>query len=426
MDSNYTICRGDAALDVSELKTLYRDVFQQEDVAELADILFHHAPGLPPENWLLAREKNTNALAAACVLIPWTWEMEGVAIKVGEQGLVGTLDEHRKKGLMRGLNDALRQIMLDEGYLLGVIQGIPGFYHNFGYYYSVPLNNHIDAPFHIMPDELEDSPWTFAPAAKEDIPFLLEEDERYRSYYSISVKRDRAVWDYLLTHSKNTEYGSDYFITKHSKTGQRFYCRVPGQGFGSGLIVSEVSIDISPDAFMALLVFAKKLARERDKPYLRFDLHNDSPAGNMAIAMGAKKGYPYAWQISIPDKVAFLRGIAPVLEKRLAGSCFKGFSGVYRLEMFAENADLVWSRGVLEEVRPGTTEECPLTFCLNQDLFPLLALGHRTWRELQHTRPDIFPAAQHVRPFDYLARDQSAPMTDVLFPKTKSWVYERY
>ena len=413
-------------MDVPELKTLYRKVFQQENVAELADILFHHAPGLPPENWLLAKEKKTNTLAAACVLIPWTWEMEGVEIKVGEQGLVGTLEEHRKNGLMRGLNDALRRIMLDEGYLLGAIQGIPGFYHNFGYHYSVPLNNHIDAPLHIMPDELEDSPWTFALAKMEDIPFLLEEDERYRSYYSITVKRDLAVWEYLLSHSRNTEYGSDYFIMEHSKSGQRFYFRVPGQGFGSGLIISETSVDISPDAFTALLVFAKKLARERNKPYIRLDVHNDSAVGSMAVDMGAKKGRPYAWQICIPDKAAFLRQIAPVLEKRLAGSNFKGFSGAFRMEMFAENVDLVWKQGILEEVRQGDAEQCPLTFCLNQDLFPLLALGHRTWRELQHTRPDIFPAAQHVRPFDYLTQDQSAPMTDALFPATKSWVYERY
>ena len=149
---------------------------------------------------------------------------------MGSRVWSGTLDEHRKKGLMRGLNDALRRIMLDEGYLLGVIQGIPGFYHNFGYYYSVPLNNHIDAPFHIMPDELENSPWTFAPAQKDDIPFLLEEDERYRSYYSITVKRDQSIWDYLLSHSKNTEYGSDYFIMEHSKNGRRFYFRVPRPG----------------------------------------------------------------------------------------------------------------------------------------------------------------------------------------------------
>ncbi|MBI9077377.1 MAG: GNAT family N-acetyltransferase [Desulfatibacillum sp.] len=426
MDNNYTVCRGDSGLNIRELKALYKSVFNNEDVGELADVFFHHLPDLKPDNWLIARENNSNAMAAACVLVPWTWEMEGVTLKVGEQGLVGTLEKHRKKGLMAGLNKAFRQILLDDGYHLGAIQGIPGFYHNFGYYYSVPMENHIDAPLHIIPDELSDSPWAFTLASLEDIPFLMEEDSKYRNYFSISVNRDAPVWEYLLSKSRNTEYGSEFFIMAHAQSGKKFYFRAPGKGFGNGLIISETSVDISPEAFLALLVFCKKLALSRKKPHIRLNLHNDSPAGRMALAMGAKNSRPYAWQINIPDKIAFLRQIGPVLEKRLAQSNCKGFSGVFRLEMFAENVDLIWIGGVLEDVRPGDVEDCPLTFCLTQDLFPALALGHRTWRELQHTRPDIFPASQYVRPNAFLAQDQSALMTDALFPGTTSWVYEKY
>ena len=75
--------------------------------------------------------------------------------------------------------------------------------------------------------------------------------------------------------------------------------------------------------FTNLLVFLKKKAQERDKLYIRLNLHNESNASKMSISMGAKKGNPYAWQVKIPNKMKFLKKIKPILEGRIRKSAFR-------------------------------------------------------------------------------------------------------
>jgi len=288
------------------------------------------------------------------------------------------------------------------------------------------FENHINMPPHAIPDEYGKDGYIFRSASLEDIPYLMQEDEKYRASFLVSVFRDEANWKYLLDQSLGTEYGSEYLIIENAQKKEKFYCRMPFEGFGQGLIISEISACISHDALTHLLAFCKQKAVERNKPYIRLNLHNDSVSGRIAISMGAEKGRPYAWQIKIPDKVSLLKNIAPILEKRMQNSCFENFSGILRLDFFKTKTDMIWNEGRLESVMPGGKEDCHSTFCVNADMLPALCLGHRTWQELQYVRPDIFPGTQYVRPNLYAASDKSGLLADTLFPSGKSWVYEQY
>ncbi len=400
--------------DGKKLHPLFSKVFYPEEVGLLAETIFHHCPGMENKYWFIAEENKTGQIAAAFALIPWAWEMEGVTLKVAEMGIVGTLEEHRGQGLMRILNKEFDKTLDEEGFDLAVIQGIPGFYHQFGYSYAVPLENHINLPLHVIPEEQEQHGYAFRLAGEEDVPYLMQEDARYRASFSLSSFRGAARWKYLLTESLKTEYGSQYWIMEHKETGERFYFRVPEHGFGTGLIVSEISEGMSFEALRSLFTFCRQQAVERQKAYIRLNLHNNSIAGKMAISMGAKQGAPYAWQIKLPDVTRFLTTIAPLLERRIQASCFKHFSGVFRLNFFKTTLDLIWKNGLLESVGAGKGEG-EYTFSLSADLFPALCLGHRAWSELRYIRPDIFPNSAHAALF-----------IETLFPPKASWIYEQY
>ncbi|MCP4104491.1 MAG: GNAT family N-acetyltransferase [Desulfobacteraceae bacterium] len=425
MNDKYIIRRAESPDDSKKLYNLFSEVFHPQDVGTLAETMFNHLPRMKNKYWFIAEEKNTSTIISAFALIPWTWEMEGIRLKVAEMGIVGTKKEHRNQGLMRILNKEFKNTLEEEKFDLTVIQGIPGFYHNFGYYYSIPMDNHINIALHLIPEKQEKEEYTFRLAELQDIPFLMQEDEYYRKNFSVSVFRDEANWKYLLTESLKTEYGSEFRIIESKEKQEKFYFRVPQEGFGKGLIVSEISEGISHDALNSLFIFCRQKAAERDKPYIRFNIHNESTPGRIAVSMGAEKGKPYAWQIKFRDRESFLGKIAPVLEKRMKNSCFENFSGTFRLEFFKTKTDLIWNKGKLEKVMPGEGD-CHNTFCINADLFPALCLGHRTWQELQHNRPDIFPAFQYIRPNIHTAPDKSALLADTLFPCKKSWVYEQY
>ena len=87
---------------------------------------------------------------------------------------------------MRILNKEFDKTLNEEKFDLAVIQGISGFYHRFGYYYSLPLENHINTPLHLIQDEQENDYYSFRLTGVDDIPFLLQEDHTYRKNFSIS------------------------------------------------------------------------------------------------------------------------------------------------------------------------------------------------------------------------------------------------
>lgn len=421
-----TIRRAEKAADGDALRDLYTEVFRPEPVDVLAETLFHHKPRMDRKYWLMAEDPASGALVGACALIPWTWEMNGVRLRVAEMGLVGTRPSHRGTGVMRALSEEFARVVIDEGFDLSAIQGIPGFYHRLGYHYAIPLENHINVPLHLLPDEHAEDGYTVRAAGLDDIPVLLCEDDRYRAAYGISALRDEATWRYLLTDSRKTEYGSTFWILENPARGETFYARLPETGFGAGLIVGEISETITSSALMALLTFCRTQAAERIKPFIRLNVHPDSGPGRMAAALGAEPGAPYAWQVKIPDRVRLLQKLTPILERRLADSPFRIFSGTLRLDFYTSKIDLLWSSGRLTGVGPGDEADRERTLCIAGDLFAPLCLGHRTWRELQHNRPDIFPANQYTSPHASPASDITGMMFDTLFPPVRSWIHEQY
>ena len=410
-----------------QVSTLLNTVFHPERVGDLASSFFRHLPGLKPEHWFTMADDTTGEPVASFTLIPWTWEINGIRLKVAEMGLVGTLESCRGAGLMRKLNRHFDDYVREKGYDLCIIQGIPGFYHNFGYHYAIEFESHIDLPLALIPDVPTDAIQTFTlrKAGTKDIPFLMAQDDAYRNANAFSVYRSEAAWEYLLTHSRDTEYGSDFWILETADGAPRYYARVPLQGFGHGLILSEVSETIGHEGFMALIRHLKALAIEAEKPYIRVNLNSESPAARMVLAMGAQFNRPYAWQIKIPDALGFLERIKPALEHRLAAGIFKGYTGTLRLDLYTEAIDLVIQHGKITFAR-GTDAEVEQTFCIPKDLFAPLVLGYRSWEELQHSRPDIFPANQHLRFKPAVQPDEAGLLTGTLFPKTRSWIYERF
>ncbi|MGY8827130.1 MAG: GNAT family N-acetyltransferase [Candidatus Latescibacterota bacterium] len=384
MVEQYNFRRGESA-DAPRLKDLFNEFFSPSAVGKLAETVFHHLPDMEPQNWFIA-EKGAG-LVAAFALVPWTLELEGIGLKVAEMAIVGTLEEHQGRGLMRRLNSDFDQALAEGGYDLAMIQGIPGFYGQFGYNYALPLENHINMPLHAIGETK--AGYAVRRASNADIPFLLREDAAYRAAFSLSVHRDKAIWDYMLNASADTEYASEFWLLERGE--QRFYFRVQQEGFGAGLIISEVSEDISAEGMGALLAFGKKKAIERDKPYIRFNLSNDSRPGKLVCSYGAEAGDLYTWQIKIPDKKRLLQKATPLLEKRLAASSFAGLSARLRLDFFREKIDLIWQDGKLIGIETGSGD-AEHSFCINANLFPALCLGHRSWQELRHVQPDIFPA----------------------------------
>jgi GNAT superfamily N-acetyltransferase len=124
--------------DVERVAAFHGLIHDQGVAGMVRELVLHH-PNTRPEHWLYVEDKATGQVVSSLCLIPWAWQYQGVEIKTGEMGIVGTLEAYRHRGLIRALVERFKELLREGGYDLSQIQGIPYFYRQFGYEYAMPL-----------------------------------------------------------------------------------------------------------------------------------------------------------------------------------------------------------------------------------------------------------------------------------------------
>src|SRR6185312_7924000 len=85
-------------------------------------------------------------------------------------------------------------------------------------------------------------------------------------------------------------------------------------------------------------------------PYIRLTLPNTNDLERVARSFNAHDDGSYLWQIHLVDVVRLLRKLAPVLERRIAGSIFAGFTRTVCLNLYREAFELHFEKGKLQTV----------------------------------------------------------------------------
>ena len=374
------------------------------------NLLIHHPHTRGRDLAFIEDEQNGQIVSSLC-LLPWTWRYEDVDVPTGEMGIVGTLETHRNRGLIRVQVEYFKRRLRERGCLLSQIQGIPYFYRQFGYEYALPLEGGLRLEMRDVPTP-PDEPFTFRLATQDDLPVLMRLYDEAAQDLAIHTARDEATWRYLLTRTDGTEMECETWLIQDANGQVVGSMRLPEHHFGEELVVSEVS-RLGFDTALEALYHLKTLAIERNKPGIRLNLPAGCTLMRLARSLGAYDMGTYAWQIYVPDVTALLRALTPVLERRIARSPFAGLTRDVRLGLYRETIALRFREGRLAEVTNlGNTgwEDIrfpPLPF------IPLV-LGYRTADELHTAYPDV-----GVAPAWRL-------LVDTLFPKVASFLYTVY
>jgi hypothetical protein len=154
-------------------------------------------------------------------------------------------------------------------------------------------------------------------------------------------------------------------------------------------------------------------------------LGSDHPAYAAVAHLTPRDEGAYAWQLRVSDLPAFLRHVAPVLERRLAQSAFSGYTGALRVGFYRAGVRLAFERGRLAQVAPwsvplglrGIEKGVPSTADRADVSFPgltflQLLFGHRSLAELQYAFPDCLVRTAPAR-----------SLLTTLFPKQPSNVW---
>ncbi|HJW82738.1 MAG TPA: GNAT family N-acetyltransferase, partial [Anaerolineae bacterium] len=107
---------------------------------------------------------------------------------------------------------------------------------------------------------------------------------------------------------------------------------------------------------------------------------------------------PYAWYLRVPDLPGFIRHIAPVLEKRLAGSPVAGHTGETKISFYRTGLRLVFEKGRLTGVEswtPRRGDDGAIAF--PDRTFLQMVFGYRRFDELRDAFADCWADTDEAR-----------------------------
>lgn len=417
--------------DQTGLPLFYQDVFGEDgdpDAERLnwwaQDLINTDHPTVTLDDiWVVVDPAKDDAIVSALLLIPQTWQYEDIQFGCGRVELVATHKDYRRRGLIRELMNAAHERSTSLGHLVQGITGIPHYYRRFGYGMSADLGARAGMALSIIQplDEGESVKFTLRPAGEGDIPALVAWSAAYALENQVSVVWDEAMLRYEIT-VRNPEAVNApriYMIVNpdDEPVGYVLVRLWENNAALMGYVVSKQSsyLDTFSDVMRGLrhIIDSMDLPPKFQPGHIRFgDLHPMIDVMVRKTFPSAVTPYTYAWYIRIPDVGAFLRHVAPVLERRLEGSAAHGYTGTLTVDFYDfTGLILTFEKGKLlnAEHRILGADDKPDAAFPFYSFFDLI-FGRRTTLELGYIMPDVIAVLKaHI-------------LLDTLFPKGHSWL----
>jgi ribosomal protein S18 acetylase RimI-like enzyme len=335
-------------------------------------------------------------VVSTCALFAHHLRVADVVLPVGQVEYVATAEAHRRKGLIRAQMDELHRRSEARGDLLTLITGIPHYYRRFGYGYALDWPERLTVPLHMeAPDDV-----TVRPATADDLEALVALHERPLARAGVALQRGRRSWWWLVTEGPDW---NDHVLVAEvggAVVGTVRYLQWSGEPTAEVMDGAADTIEVG----RALLAGVR--ARLGASAVCSFDRPGD-PFSAALHSVGLPTARWHPTYVRIPDPVAILRALQPVLTRRLAASPFAHERGSLVISFYTSGVRLDYAAGEVTAVEPDPGIEDPDDSDdtgIAPDAFPALVLGRFGASGLERRVDDVL-----------LGRDRD--LMDVLFPR---------
>jgi predicted acetyltransferase len=396
--------------EIEDYLKLVRRIWNQEPgVDTLAKKLIACHPKMTLRNIYVIKDRGE--MVSTLNLIPVRWKIGGVSLEVAEMGLVGTLPEYRGRGLIQRLVGEFHKDVEKQGYELAVIEGIPYFYRQFGYEYSIPLLEET----RIRLDQItkHETNVNIRRFAEKDVPSAMNLLERAQSKFHVHSVRSKTVW--TIQHKTSIASDPEPFESYAAEEKGRLvaYFRIRKMQKETELLLTEIS-EVDQVTAEAILNFLKDYGVRENLETLSANISYEEPFSEFLVCLGGIRRVPtYAWQLRITDHVKIFRRLRHLMEKRLSDSPYYRLTEILHFNFRMFTIQVTVNRGKIMDVQKFQTgERSPIG--LNPLAFVQLLTGFKSREELEAAYPDVRIAQSHR----YLI--------DVLFPKLPSYIHSAY
>jgi hypothetical protein len=402
----------------------YQDAAEPDDgiAAWTRDLLDGRHPHVGPEDFCLVEDARSGRIVSSLCLISQTWWYGGIAFAAGQPELVGTHPDYRGQGLVRRQFDILHQWSAARGQQLLALDGIPGFYRQFGYEMALALHGELSIDVAALPAKTvgQDEPYRVRAATEADLAFIADTERGARRRYLVAAYRDAGLWRYELQGRRARSQSHVALAVIEARDGSPvgfLAHRSRLQGTFMTLLLYEVVPSVSWETVTPSLLQYLHAAGEAYAvagsvrcERIGFCLGDAHPAYAAIQRFAPRDEGAYAWQLYVHDLPAFLRHVAPVLEQRLGQSPVAEFTGPLRISFYRAGVRLAFARGRIVEVAawrvplgltgidkgvPSAAERADASFPLGA--FLQLLFGYRSLDELQYAHPDCLVRTDSAR-----------------------------
>jgi hypothetical protein len=398
------------------------------------DLISGRLPGFQAGDFTIVEDTRTGQIVSSLSLIPQVWAYEGIPFPVGRPEIVGTAPAYRRRGLVRAQFAEVHQWSQERGDLVQVITGNPWYYRQFGYELALTLGGGRmgygpNIP-RLKPGETE--PYQIRSACADDLPLIARMYDRAMERQPIHCLRSEDLWRYewdgrgeynLNRKTLHVIERTDGPESAPARVG--FFALTPWL-WGPNIWLSAYEIDaaasaaaswleITPAVLRCLWSVGEAYARREGKSLEMFalGLGAEHPAYDLFSDCLPVVRKPGAWYIRVADLPAFLRRIAPALEKRLACSALAGYIGRLRISFYRGGIALSLSEGRLEQVEAWLpTQEEWGDAAFPELTFYQLLFGYRSVEDLEYAFADC-----------WVDDRRTASVLNALFPKRPSDIW---
>jgi predicted N-acetyltransferase YhbS len=324
-------------------------------------------------------------VASIATLLDETVRVGSTDLPTGQVELVATAKDHEGRGYVRALMERCHKLSADRGHVLQVMIGIPNFYRQFGYSYSIPMHRWASLTRGVpRPDG-----YTVAVATPDEVAVCQALQDRTQARYDVAMPHSDDCWRWLLRHTSSSQLLAR--DPAGTPVGLARICADDGD-----VDLGEVTATTSA-ATDALIAHALSLTS--DAGAARVNVRPHVP-GLEARTHGSERAEWF--YVRIGDPVQLLRAMSSELLSRLKSD--DNHTGEALLSFWRSHVRLRWDAGSMR-VEGGGPMQAPVSS--GGSGLPLDALGSLLFGGGAVSLEDRFPDA-------YLGR--RAELMSTLFP----------
>ncbi len=376
------------------------------------------------QDFLAARDSASGKLVSSCCLIPQNILYGGIPLKASQTELVGTDPAYRKMGLISKQFAELHRWSEDRGDDLQVIAGIPNFYRQYGYEMTISLMARRVGPLSAL-DALPEEPSSllFQNAVPEDIPALMSLFAEEAKRVLVTHNWSELDWRYSLLDCQKGGCAAKQITTIHQQDGtllgalkiQRF---IDEENFF--ILGAEIDSAVTSweEVLPGLLQYYKSSAHQaiqeeqKSLQHVGIQISSNHPLSSRLAHLFPQENSGYAWYVRVPQLLAFIKKISPVLEENLKNSAYQGLNRVVKVNAFSISFEMEFLKGKLIRIEPWQASSWEDgDFLCPEKVFYHFLFGHHSFAELHAVYADCY------------AKKDTGNLIDALFPKRISYLF---